>query len=262
MAAGRGSRMKGYDGNKTILPLVPEGSVFEGSNPILLHILKNLPPGPKAVIVNHRKEDVIGATRNIDLAYCEQPELNGTGGALLAAQEFLEDVDYDRLIIAMGDVPLVRSGTYLKLVQGLKNDPMIVLGFRPESKKRYGMLDIESAQVTKIIEWEYWKSYTEDRQRALQVCNSGIYAVKKGPLLHYLSVLASRPHIVHKDIDGRLRDVDEYFITDLVEYMHDDGLNIGYATADEEEVMGIDDLPALQRAQEIFLSQMGRQKKS
>ena len=45
----------------------------------------------------------------------------------------------------------------------------------------------------------------------------------------------------------------EYFITDLVEYMHDDGLSVGFVISeDEEEVMGVDDLPALIKAQQIF----------
>jgi len=37
--------------------------------------------------------------------------------------------------------------------------------------------------------------------------------------------------------------------------MHDDGLSVGYIIAeDEEEVMGVDDLEALTRVQEIYKS--------
>ena len=39
--------------------------------------------------------------------------------------------------------------------------------------------------------------------------------------------------------------------------MHDDGLSVGYFLAeDEEEVMGVDDLAALLRAQEIYKSRL------
>ncbi|MFC1891484.1 MobA-like NTP transferase domain containing protein, partial [Thermodesulfobacteriota bacterium] len=48
-AAGRGSRMKEYDGNKTLLPLIPDESPYKGTCPILVEIIKNLPPGPKAL---------------------------------------------------------------------------------------------------------------------------------------------------------------------------------------------------------------------
>ena len=62
MAAGRGSRMKGYDGNKTLLPLNPQSSMFDGSRPILMHLMESLPPGPKALIVNHCQKEVRAAT--------------------------------------------------------------------------------------------------------------------------------------------------------------------------------------------------------
>ena len=255
LAAGRGSRMKGYSGNKTLLPLLPEKSFYEGRHPILFHILANLPPGPKTVVVNHKKDDVIKATRDLGLTYHEQTELNGTGGALLAALAFLKTEDYDRLIVTMGDVPFVKRTTYIEMVRRLKDHELIVLGFRPKSRKQYGVLETDGNQVKKITEWKYWKKYPEKMQQALQICNSGIYAAKKEVLQRYLPVLASRPHSVRKEVNGRLKNVKEYFITDLIEYIHNDGLSVGYILADdEEEVMGIDDLAALTRAQEIYVS--------
>jgi bifunctional UDP-N-acetylglucosamine pyrophosphorylase/glucosamine-1-phosphate N-acetyltransferase len=254
LAAGRGSRMKGFNGNKTLLPMVSEGSPYEGSHPILLHILKSLPNGPKALVVNYQKKAVIDATQELNLNYCEQPELNGTGGGLLAARSFLQKQDCDQLIITMGDVPFVKKATYKALIKSLSYNSLVVLGFRPESKKRYGALQIKGSKVCKIIEWKYWIKYPEAKQQAFHVYNSGIYATKKETLLRYLVVLASRPHIVQKEIDGKLRKVQEYFITDLVEYMHNDGLSVGFVISeDEEEVMGIDDLPALIKAQQIYM---------
>jgi bifunctional UDP-N-acetylglucosamine pyrophosphorylase/glucosamine-1-phosphate N-acetyltransferase len=259
LAAGRGSRMKGFEGNKTLLPLVSDESPFKGSHPILLHILNNLPPGPKAIVINYKKEDLIHATRSLEISYYEQPLLNGTGGALIAAREFLETQDYDRMIITMGDVPFVSSATYLNLVEGLKANNLMVLGFRPSDKKQYGVLEIESLNVKRIIEWEYWKTYPAERQRQLQICNSGIYAARKDDLVQYLGILEQRPHTVKKERRGKLVEVEEFFITDLVELMQDDGLKVGYALAQhEDEVMGVDDLPSLLRAQEIFALEIRR----
>jgi bifunctional UDP-N-acetylglucosamine pyrophosphorylase/glucosamine-1-phosphate N-acetyltransferase len=253
LAAGRGSRMKGFDGNKTLLPLVSDESPFKGSHPILLHILNNLPPGPKAVVINYKKKDLLHATRSLDISYYEQPSLNGTGGALIAAREFLESQDYDRMIITMGDVPFVSRATYLNLAEGLKANNLTVLGFRPSDKKQYGVLEIEGFNVKRIIEWKYWKTYPAEKQSQLPICNSGIYAARKDDLIQYLGVLERRPHTVKKRRRGRLVEVEEFFITDLVELMQDDGLKTGYALAQQEnEVMGIDDLPSLLRAQEIF----------
>jgi len=258
LAAGRGTRMKGYAGNKALLPLKPGKTLYEGTFPILLHILNHLPPGPRAVIVHHAKEDVIAAAKDLGVATREQTELNGTGGALLAAAPFLESVACETLVVTMGDVPFVRYGTYARLVSALKDHALVVLGFSPESRKQYGLLETEGDQVKKIIEWAYWSNFSEERKQALRICNSGIYAVRREMLLRYLPVLASRPHAVRKDVDGRPKDVSEYFITDLVEYMYEDGLSTGYIIAeDEEEVMGVDDPAALKRAQEIYLSDTG-----
>jgi bifunctional UDP-N-acetylglucosamine pyrophosphorylase/glucosamine-1-phosphate N-acetyltransferase len=253
MAAGRGSRMKGFEGNKTLLPLVPAATPYQGTHPILLHILESLPQGPKAVVVNHRKEEVMAATRSIGLSYCEQPVLNGTGGALLAAEEFIQNAGSDRLIITMGDVPLVRTGTYLRLVESLESQPLTVLGFRPSDKRQYGVLDMDQTRVRRIVEWKYWKTFPKETQDHMDICNSGIYAARKKEILPYLSVLRSKPHIVSKERDGRRVQIEEYFITDLIEFLDADGKKVGCIVAeDEEEVMGVDDLSALQRAQEKF----------
>ncbi len=247
--------MKEFDGNKTLLPLISGKSHYEGSHPILLEVLSNLPCERKAVVVNHKKEEIIKATLGIGITHIEQPGLNGTGGALLAARPFLEAEDGGQLIITMGDVPFVKKSTYLSLVENLNDRSLVVLGFSPESKKQYGVLEIEGDKVKRIIEWKYWRTFSEEKQKTLQICNSGIYAARNEDLLNYLLVLGSRPHLVHKEIDGKIKEVEEFFITDLVEYMHDDGLPVGYVIAeDEEEVMGIDDLHALIRAQEIYRS--------
>jgi len=253
MAAGRGSRMTGYAGNKTLLPLLPENSIFEGTHLILHQLLVNLPNGPKTLIVHHCKEDVIAATDHMDISYCEQPVLNGTGGALLAARSFIDTQSCSRFIITMGDVPFVQKTTYIGLVQQLKSFDLVILGFCPSNKKQYGVLETQGNLVLKITEWKYWKDYSEEEQATLTICNAGIYAAKQNILKQYLPIMASRPQIVYKKINGKTSPVEEFFITDLVEYMVDDGKSVGYILAkDENETMGIDDHDALLKAQAMF----------
>lgn len=253
MAAGRGSRMKGFEGNKTLLPLVPAETALQGKHPILLHIIQSLPPGPKAVVVNHKKQEVMEATRSLGLSYCEQPVLNGTGGALLAAGGFIQRVDCDGLIITMGDVPLVKKDTYQRLAESLRSHPFTVLGFRPADKRQYGVLDTDGTRVKRIVEWKYWSAFPKENQDRMEICNSGIYAARRRELIPYLDLLSRRPHLVSKERDGRMVQIEEYFITDLVEFLDHDGKSVGCIVAeDEKEVMGVDDLPALRRAQEEF----------
>jgi bifunctional UDP-N-acetylglucosamine pyrophosphorylase/glucosamine-1-phosphate N-acetyltransferase len=252
-AAGRGSRMKGFNGNKTLLPLIAGSSPFEGRYPILLHILNSLPPGPKALVLNYRKEEIIESTVSLDLTYCEQPLLNGTGGALLASRGFIEKYDCDRLLITMGDVPLVRPSTFYNLLKVLRDCHMAVLGFRTADKKQYGVLETDNGNVKKIIEWKYWSQYPKGDQKKFEICNSGIYAVRKNNLIRFLDILERRPHRVLKERDGRMVEVKEFFITDLVELMNEEGLRTGYTIAkDDDEVIGVDDLQSLIKAQEKF----------
>jgi bifunctional UDP-N-acetylglucosamine pyrophosphorylase / glucosamine-1-phosphate N-acetyltransferase len=253
MAAGRGSRMQGYDGNKTLLPLVPGSSVFVGSHPILMHLMENLPAGPKALIVNHCKDQVMTTTQGTGAVYCDQPVLNGTGGAILAAGEYVNAQRVSHVIITMGDVPFVQKQTYDRLVDGLGTHELMILGFSPDDKKQYGMLEIEKGKVKKITEWKYWKDYPSARQDSLTVCNSGIYAARRSALVSYLPILASRPQIVKKKINGKMTDIQEYFFTDLIEFMVKDGKRVGLHVVDDElETMGIDDLAALKKAQTIY----------
>jgi len=219
-AAGYGSRMKGFSGNKTLLPLIPGSNPFEGEYPIIFEIVTNLPKGPKTLVIHHKKEEIIKMTRNLGVCYCDQPIPNGTGGALIAAQEFLERTDQEYCIITMGDIPFV---------------------------------EIENEKVQRITEWKYWKEYPLEMQRRFKVFNSGIYAARRSVLLTYLKKLKKRPHQVEKERDGKMTVVEEYFITDLVELMSNDGRKIGFSLVEEEnEVMGIDTLEDLVLAQALF----------
>ena len=48
-------------------------------------------------------------------------------------------------------------------------------------------------------------------------------------------------------------DIQEFFITDLIEFMREDDLGIGYVIVeDEDEVMGVDDPASLRKAQELY----------
>ena len=237
----------------------PGRTVFEGHHPILLHLMDQLPPGPKALVVHHCQEDVRHATRHLKLTYIEQPVLNGTGGAILAARPFIDTLPCTSCIITMGDVPFVRQETYAHLVDGLQTCDMVVLGFKPADKKQYGLLEIENGAVQCITEWKYWKDYPPARQAALTVSNAGIYAASRQALQHYLPILAARPQIVHKEISGQLAAIEEYFITDLIEYMVRDGCQVGYViSGDETQTMGIDDQAALEKAQWLFSLQERR----
>jgi bifunctional UDP-N-acetylglucosamine pyrophosphorylase/glucosamine-1-phosphate N-acetyltransferase len=257
-AAGYGSRMKGFTGNKVLLPLIPESHPFIGRHPMIVEIIENLPAGPKTLVVHHRRQEVIGVTRDLGVSYCEQSVPNGTGGAIIAAKDFIEGITQDYLIITMGDVPFVKRATYHRLIASLEDRDLVVLGFKPMDRAQYGLLEIEGAAVKRITEWRYWREYPLERLVRFEVFNAGIYGAKRQSLLYYTRELEKRPHRVRKERGGRMRTVEEYFITDLVELMTNDGLTVGFTvTEEEQEVMGIDTVEDLILAQRIFAQESG-----
>ena len=251
-AAGKGSRMTGYEGNKTLLPLIPGPDFYSGSHPMLLEVLRNLPGGPKGIVVNHCADDVRRATEHLHPQYCHQPETNGTGGAFLAALPFLESLATDAVIITMGDVPLIRPATYRALLAGLDRHALMVLGFKPADKAQYGLLEMDDNRVVSIVEWKYWKEYPPERQESLRFCNAGVYAGRRKLLIEQARQLARSPHVVRKQRNGEWVEIKEYFLTDLVELINKAGETTGLAEAREDEVSGVDNPESLERARERY----------
>jgi bifunctional UDP-N-acetylglucosamine pyrophosphorylase / glucosamine-1-phosphate N-acetyltransferase len=258
-AAGKGSRMIGYEGNKTLLPLVPKGSLYLGERPLLVEVLENLPSGPKGIVVNHCAEDVKRATEDMDASYHLQPVTNGTGGALLAAKSFLEAVSQESVVITMGDVPLIRPSTYEELIRRLDENALVVLASNPKDRGQYGMLEMEGDRVLRIVEWKYWRDFSAERQSGLRYCNAGVYAAKRTVLLEYMAKLAAQPHHVQKQRGDQWVTVEEYFLTDLVELMGANGLPVGVVEASEQEVVGVDTPEALRRVQDHYATISGRE---
>ncbi len=251
-AAGKGSRMVGFSGNKTLLPLVAGDSLYDGSRPILLEVLDNLPPGPKGLVVSHCAEDVKRATSHLGVQYIFQPETNGTGGALLVSRELIETDPSGRWIITMGDVPLILPSTYEKLIGKLDECEMVLLGFEPEDKAQYGMIEMQGEHALRIVEWKYWSEWPAEQRELLRFCNAGVYAARRDALLRYLDRLASRPHKVRKQRGETWVTIEEYFLTDLIEMMSTDGLPIGLVVSDADEVVGVDTPDALRFVQERY----------
>jgi bifunctional N-acetylglucosamine-1-phosphate-uridyltransferase/glucosamine-1-phosphate-acetyltransferase GlmU-like protein len=214
-----------------------------------MEVLQNLPRGPKGIVVNHCAHEVREATRGLGVAFCHQPVTNGTGGALLAARGFLGSVDSDSVVITMGDVPLIRSATYGELTARLDDSPMALLGFAPRDRAQYGMLEVAGDRVLRIVEWKYWKDYPSEKQDLLKFCNAGVYAVRRTLLIQYLDLLEASPHNVSKQRGDRWVEIEEYFLTDLVELMSRDGIAVGMVVVDEDEVIGVDNPESLERVQ-------------
>jgi bifunctional N-acetylglucosamine-1-phosphate-uridyltransferase/glucosamine-1-phosphate-acetyltransferase GlmU-like protein len=66
------------------------------------------------------------------------------------------------------------------------------------------------------------------------------------------------PHTVTKQRGQEWVEIHEYFLTDLVELMSQDGLAVSLVVVDDSEVTGVDTPESLQRVQNAFAARDGR----
>lgn len=231
LAAGLGKRMK----SDTPKPLHKVAGLE-----ILSHILLQVRDIGADDIVIVVSEANIGqikkAVGDDTIKYVVQKELNGTGGAVQAAMEYL-DGDTEKILITYGDVPLVKTQTYRDLLNKVDGDvPMALIGFHvADINEKYGRFIVEDDELKSIVEY---KDAT-DLQRAITLCNSGLVAVRP----EVLSDLIFR--IDNKNSSG------EYYLTDIVGMATENGLTCKYTIAPESEMLGINTREILSLAEKV-----------
>jgi bifunctional UDP-N-acetylglucosamine pyrophosphorylase/glucosamine-1-phosphate N-acetyltransferase len=162
----------------------------------------------------------------------------GTGHAVEAAKDLLKGRD-GIAMIAFADTPLISADCFDALVTSIRDDghDLCCLGFMADNPTGYGRLITDQhGGVTAIVE----EKETDETNRAIRLCNSGLMAVKM-PLLFDLL-----------DQIGFNQKTNEKFLTDIIALAHQSGRSIGYAEADEDDVLGINSRVDLAKAESII----------
>ena len=172
-----------------------------------------------------------------------QAERLGTAHAVSMAHEALHDFR-GTTVILYGDVPLLKGETIRRLADAVaKERPLAVLGFHAADPTGYGRLILDADGNLVAIREELDASEDE---RALTLCNSGVMAVDNALLWRLL------PHIGNDNAKG------EYYLTDLVSLVVEEGVKAGHATCPEEEVMGVNDRIQLAHVEAVFQNRLRR----
>lgn len=220
LAAGQGTRMKSSK-HKVLHPLA--------GRPMLLHLLESaadLNPARQIVVVGAGREQVEKAVSGRGVEIAVQAEQLGTGHAVSQAGEALGGFDGDVLIL-YGDVPLVRPETMRAMIERLhsQDDPAcVVLGFRPQDAAAYGRIiaDVDG-RIEKMVEY---KDATA-AERAVDLCNSGLMAVRAEDLFPLLS------RVSNENAAG------EYYLPDIVMLAAAEGRNSAVIETGADEVAGV-----------------------
>ncbi|MDE0878328.1 MAG: bifunctional UDP-N-acetylglucosamine diphosphorylase/glucosamine-1-phosphate N-acetyltransferase GlmU [Sphingomonas bacterium] len=231
LAAGMGTRMKS-DLHKVLHPIAGRA--------MLLHLVDSFTTaGAKrqVVVVGARREQVEAAVTPLGATIAAQDEQLGTAHATLMAKQALTDFD-GIVVVAFGDTPFLKPATIAAMAARLEaaDAPRaVVLGFRPDDAKAYGRIVADAGgSITKMVEYKD----ASDAERAVDLCNSGVTAVRASDLWPLLERV------------GNDNAAGEYYLPDIVMLTIADGARAVVVETHPDEVVGINSRADLAYASE------------
>jgi bifunctional UDP-N-acetylglucosamine pyrophosphorylase/glucosamine-1-phosphate N-acetyltransferase len=220
LAAGKGTRMKS-DLHKVLHPIAGRA--------MLLHLIDSLNQAGatrRVVVVGASGEQVGTAVASTGVEIAWQREQLGTAHAALQARHALADF-HGIAIVCFGDTPLLATETVARLADRLeaRDAPTVaVLGFRPADAKAYGRVIADAdGTIRKMVEY---KDATAE-ERAVDLCNSGVTAVRTADLWRLLEAV------------GNDNAAGEYYLPDVVTLAIAQGGRAVCIETGEDEVAGI-----------------------
>src|SRR5215213_1157124 len=220
LAAGQGTRMRS-DTHKVLHPIA--------SRALLLHLLDRvdaLGADKRVVVVGKGREQVEAAIAGRDVAIAVQSEQKGTGHAVQQAAEPLAGYDGPVLIL-YGDTPFVEGATLRRMIDRLDGDGgpgVVVLASYQADPAKYGRIILgEGDRIAKMVEY---RDATEE-ERAVNLCNSGMMAVRAGDLFRWLERV------------GNDNAAGEYYLPDIVNVAAAEGREAVVIEGDPYEAAGV-----------------------
>ena len=228
LAAGKGTRMH------TNLPKVMQPLA---GRPMIDHVITTAGKLTNKIstIIGYKK-DVLNEHLSANFKNVEtfvQPELNGTAGAVKAAQKNIMD-DEDVLIL-YGDVPLISHESLKNALND--NHDAVILTMIPKDPFGYGrVIKDDSGLATEIIE----EKDTNAEQKKINEVFTGIMIIK-GEML-----LSSLDEVNNNNAAG------EYYLTDVIKIASKKGVKINPIVVEETEVLGANTKSELHEIENIF----------
>lgn len=221
LAAGKGTRMKS-EKSKLVHKIYGKEIVLRSYENAKRAGIDNI-----IAVVGHLKEQVQEVLKD-KVKYVYQEEMLGTGHAVMQAKEFLKGKK-GKVVVLNGDVPILRPETIRNLVEKsiTNKEYATLLTAIYDNPFGYGrIIRDEGGNVEGIVEE---KDATE-MQRKIKEINAGIYCFDIEELLNALD------SINNDNASG------EYYITDVIKIMNDNGLKTGAVIVeDNTEILGVND---------------------
>lgn len=234
LAAGQGTRMN------SSLPKVLHPI---GGKPMLQHVIDccdQLGNESLGIIVGHGSEEVKKSVTVKNVNWVLQSEQKGTGHAVQQAADLMSDEDI--VIIAYGDVPLIKTKTLKQLSEKLNNSSLVVLTTILDSPYGYGrIIRDDSSKIQYIVE----EKDANDEEKAVKEVNTGFIAARGSDLKRWLN------QITPNNAQG------EYYLTDCTAMAVNEGCIVEAVVCDDPfEVEGVNN-----RKQQAKLERVYQQEK-
>jgi bifunctional UDP-N-acetylglucosamine pyrophosphorylase/glucosamine-1-phosphate N-acetyltransferase len=236
LAAGEGTRMQSSM-PKVLHPVAGQS--------LLAHVLDAAPKGAGAalaVVIGPDHEAVADEVKRLrpDAATFIQRERLGTAHAVLAAREAIVR-GADDLLVVFGDTPLISAETFARLRAPLQNGAALaVLGFRAADPTGYGRLLVEGGQLVAIRE----QADATPAERAIKLSNAGVIAFGGARALAIIEKI------------GNANSKHEYYLSDAVGIVRQQGLEAVVIETSEDEVRGINTKAQLAEAEQVMQARL------
>jgi bifunctional UDP-N-acetylglucosamine pyrophosphorylase/glucosamine-1-phosphate N-acetyltransferase len=235
LAAGQGTRMR------SSLPKVLHPIA---GRPMLEHVLdaaESLAPEQIHVVIGHGAEQVQSRLAHRAVRWALQEQQLGTGHAVMQAMPAIPDGA--EVLILYGDVPLIRPTTGRALVEGLAHADLALLTVELADPHGYGrILREDGGRVVGIRE----EKDCTPAQRAIREVNTGLMAVRAGPLRAWLANLS------RDNAQG------EYYLTDVVSMAAQQGGVEAVIAGDTDEVAGVNNRAQLAHLERVYQARQAR----
>ncbi len=194
-------------------------------------------------VVGEANTDVLTAAEDLGLEIALQEPQLGTGHAVQSAQTLLADFDGD-VAVLYADTPLIRPQTLSRVFGALEQDCHVaVMGFETDRPAAYGRLIERDGKLVKIVE----AKEASPEELAVNLCNSGVMAASAA------NMFSAVARVRNNNAKG------EYYLTDVVEILRNDGKTAVAVHADEAEILGVNSRHDLAQAEQAFQAHMRTQ---
>ena len=191
------------------------------------------------MMIGHEREEVRKAFARPGLVFIEQKEQLGTGHAVMMARPELEKCASPTVVVLVGDAPLLRSQTLLRLVERHRQAraAATILTTRLAHPNGYGRIVRAGGRVRRVVE----EKVATPAQKRIREINSGIFCFSRTHLLEHLAELSAE------------NAQKEYLLTDLIEIFNRHHLKVAaFPVADSREVLGVNDRLELAQIEKLL----------